>query len=236
MNNKNRGIALLFFNQFEDTDDELFGHENDKKRTKKCLELLGFQVSVFKDYTKEQTINSLIENANLDHKDSDCFLCIFSSHGNEQGFITSDYELIDLTSTIPEIFSGDNSLVGKPKLFFIDACRGPKIMQKVSSLLGAGADSRANTPEICDIMIYYSTISKYVSIDTGNGSIFIQTLVQIFNQFGKKKQLTDMVTLINQEIANIRAIELVDPNTKTIYKAKQMSTIVENSLTKRVFF
>jgi hypothetical protein len=109
-------------------------------------------------------------------------------------------------------------------------------MQKASSLLGAGADSRANTPEICDIMIYYSTISKYVSIDTVNGSIFIQTLVQIFNQFGIKKQLTDMVTLINQEIANIRAIELVDPDTETIYKAKQMSTIVENSLTKRIFF
>jgi hypothetical protein len=61
------------------------------------------------------------------------FLCVFSSNGIDKGFKAIDGEIFDLTSEIFEILSGQNSLVGKSNLFFIDACRGDKIMKAIQS-------------------------------------------------------------------------------------------------------
>jgi hypothetical protein len=60
-----------------------------------------------------------------DHECHDCFVCFIMSHGNN-GFITG------LDGQIPRIekwrscFRPDKcpGLIGKPKLFFLQACRG----------------------------------------------------------------------------------------------------------------
>jgi len=239
MNHKYRGIALLFLNKFQNTKYPISGHEEDKEQTKNCLENLGFIVTVHENKTAKETIDLLTKNAKADYSNADCLLCVFSSHGNESGFVANDMQSIDLTSTILEIFPGNKSLIRKPKLFFINACRGDKIMQQAKSFLGTGTGpgpgSVASTPEICDIMIYYSTLPKYVSFGNVTGSRFIQAFVEVFNEYGKKEQLMDMVTRINQKIANL-VLTYKDKKGISHFNCKQMSTLVEYSLTKRVFF
>ncbi len=221
MNNNNRGYALLFLNEFAGTVDKLRCHDSDKASLNSCLSNLGFKVVLLENLTKQQTIDQLNKYAGRDHSNKDCFLCVFSSHGNEAGFMTSDRKLIDLTSEIPQIFSGKSSLNGKPKLFFIDACRGRKELGKVKITTGNGAaTNQLYIPEVCDIMIYYSSLYKYGSAGFSSGSLFIQSFVKVFDQYGKKVQLMDLVTRTNYEVAsNI-----------------QMPTLGEYSLRKRIFF
>ena len=60
--------------------------------------------------------------AAYDHSDCDCFGCAILSHGRE-GFVYATDRLIPLEAlTVP--FKGDRcpTLVGKPKLFFIQVC------------------------------------------------------------------------------------------------------------------
>jgi hypothetical protein len=83
---------------------------------------------VHENKTSQETIDLLNHYAEADYIDADCFLCVFSSHGNKAGLLASDHKLFDLTSIILEIFTGNKSLIGKPKLFLINACRGDKIM------------------------------------------------------------------------------------------------------------
>ncbi len=241
MNHKKR-IAALFLNEFkEDTTHKIPGHDQDKKHTKKCLEQFGFRVDVHENKNKKETIDLLKEYASDDYSDADCFLCVFSSHGNEEGFETSDEKLIDLTSIILRIFTGNKSLNGKPKLFFIDACRGEKIMGTLENEplpelnTAKGATKETSIPKICDIMIYYSTVPKYVSFTSSSGSKFIQAFLEVLNEYGKKEQLIDMVTRINQKIANY-VLNFEDENRIQHFNCKQMSTLVEYSLRKRVFF
>jgi hypothetical protein len=85
-------------------------------------------------------------------------------------------------------------------------------------------------------MIYYSTVHKYLSFGDINGSTFIEAFVEVFNKHGKKEQLMDMVTRINQKIAALPPFQYIDPDTKSTHNAKQMPTIAECSLTKRIFF
>ena len=57
-----------------------------------------------------------------DHSDCDCFGCAILSHGRE-GFVYATDRLIPLEAlTVP--FKGDRcpTLVGKPKLFFLQVC------------------------------------------------------------------------------------------------------------------
>ena len=57
--------------------------------------------------------------AKSDHSDSDCFMCVFLTHG-EDGIIYGRDGTVDLQE-IFDLFRGENcpTLIGKPKLFLI---------------------------------------------------------------------------------------------------------------------
>ena len=231
MNHNNRGFALLFLNEFAGTQYKRPAYKADKKNLEECFSQMEFKIVLLENKTKQQTIDELNKYAkNINHENADCFLCVFASHGSEKGFMTSDMQSIDLTSKILEIFSGDNSLAGKPKLFFINSCRGGKIMQEADSMTGAGPDSVTSTPEICDILVYHSTVHKYVSFTSQNGSNFIIELVKAFNKYHTKLDLMRIIQRASDEISNI------DFSYEQTLKNKQMFTIEPCCLRKNVFF
>ncbi|KAL5009259.1 hypothetical protein ScPMuIL_014840 [Solemya velum] len=107
----------------------------------KNIPKLGFLVRKYHDLTTTKVIKVLEEAANRhDHSKSDCFVCAFSSHGQEKPraetgmhkaivqvmehyIYTRDSEI--RTSDIISMFDDKNcpSLKNKPKLFFVQACR-----------------------------------------------------------------------------------------------------------------
>lgn len=54
------------------------------------------------------------------HGDADCFVCVLMSHGDRDGIYGTDNKPLRIKD-ITSLFKGDKceSLVGKPKLFFI---------------------------------------------------------------------------------------------------------------------
>ena len=66
---------------------------------------------------------TLISVAQQDHSDADCFVCIILSHGR-QGYVYGTDGLVMIES-LTKHFKGDvcESLAGKPKLFFLQACK-----------------------------------------------------------------------------------------------------------------
>jgi caspase 7 len=62
----------------------------------------------------------------MNHTDNDCLVFVVMTHGKPNRLVARDcdYKLKELW----EPFVGDNcrSLIGKPKLFFLQACRGSK--------------------------------------------------------------------------------------------------------------
>ena len=59
------------------------------------------------------------------HRDSNCFLMLIISHGTADNFLLDrdGNKTWNIESLVTEICDVDD-LVGKPKLFFIEACRG----------------------------------------------------------------------------------------------------------------
>ena len=119
----------------------------DLQKTKQIATKLGFRIfnsNNCRNLTKKETITVLRESQNLDHSDSDCFMFVISTHGLEMPnprvkgkldhvIVCADDQLI-YTSNILDLFSERNcpTLKNKPKLFFIQACRGKSVIFPLS--------------------------------------------------------------------------------------------------------
>ena len=86
---------------------------------------MQFQCHVYTDQSKDQMIGNVESFANMpEHKESEMCVVIFMSHGNKD-FITSRDGIKVSLSSLLDKFTKTNcpSLIGKPKVFIIQACR-----------------------------------------------------------------------------------------------------------------
>ncbi|KAK3586007.1 hypothetical protein CHS0354_033124 [Potamilus streckersoni] len=135
---KHRGLALVIVNNKFNVPHLLdrSGAENDLKNMKKLFTKLAFAVKIYENLGVEQMIKTLKKAASNKKflKDSDYFVCVISTHGEEikdttlaskQTTVQHDLYGIDgmpiYTSDVTTLFNMSNcpALAGKPKLFFI---------------------------------------------------------------------------------------------------------------------
>lgn len=165
----------------------------------------------------------------MDHSKNDCIVITILSHGELNKIFSRDdsYHI----SLITSFFTDENcpSLKGKPKIFFIQACRGgqkdfgytmefssSERLRRVDMGSYEEVDVTAtgimhsqfyepemvhNPPNHPDFLIVRSTMPNYVSIrNTQNGSWFIQDLCTQLNKYGNELDMLTLLTLVNREV------------------------------------
>ncbi|KAK3586005.1 hypothetical protein CHS0354_033122 [Potamilus streckersoni] len=136
--NKHRGLAVVIVNETFDCKGlkERRGADKDLINMKTLFNKFGFRVKAYKNLSKKKMQDKL-DRAALKmkfHKESDCFVCVISTHGEEMKHThgqetTTQNALFGTdggyiyTSDITRQFRNCCELEGKPKLFFIQACR-----------------------------------------------------------------------------------------------------------------
>ncbi len=124
---------------------------------------LGFGVQIHRNLNYADVMHVLDEVAIvMDHSDSDCFVLFLLSHGN-LGTVYA-YDAPYPTQKLWEPFTADRapSLVGKPKLFFLQACQGSEMDVGVGvTETDSGAFASYKVPIHSDFLISQSTIGKY---------------------------------------------------------------------------
>ncbi|CAH1239456.1 MFHAS1 [Branchiostoma lanceolatum] len=122
-----RGLALIISNtSFTDQTRNRLGGEKDLDRLRTICEKLKLQQEIREDLTAQQIEAAANDVSRRDHSDFDCFVLFLLSHGTEDGVQGTDGQHVSVDSIISS-FQACQSLVGKPKLFFIQACRGADI-------------------------------------------------------------------------------------------------------------
>lgn len=178
----------------------------------------------------------------MDHTDADCLLIIVMSHGDNGKIFAKDKEYP--TRILWEHFSARNciTLAGKPKLIFIQACRGqglhPSHILHYKANLQEDAsnidDVFYTIPTMADILVMYSTMEGFYSWrDPQNGSIFIQALVRQLTKLHSTRDLLSILTFVNREVA----IDFTSqtPDLPQFSGRKQMCSIV-SMLTRLLYF
>ncbi|MCI4384339.1 hypothetical protein PGIGA_G00037550 [Pangasianodon gigas] len=216
------------------------GTDRDAGELFKCFKNLGFDVFIYNDQTCDKMKGILKKVSEEDHTDSSCFACILLSHG-EEGMIYGTDRAMPIKN-ITSLFRGDmcKSLVGKPKLFFIQACRGSEFDDGIQTDSGTPHDSletdanpRHKIPVEADFLFAYSTVPGYYSWrNPGRGSWFVQALCNVLNESGKQLEILQILTRVNYMVATSFESWSEDPR----FTEKKQIPCVVSMLTKELYF
>ncbi|XP_070545004.1 caspase-3-like [Ptychodera flava] len=182
------------------------GTNLDRDNIKKTFIGLGFNVKTSDNLKVREMHEKLQKLSSKDHSDSDCVVVAILSHGDD-GIIYGT----DGTTRVEELteyFSEENckTLVGKPKLFFLQACRGTEfddgVVLKSSPDQTDAAPVPQRLPVQIDFLICYSTVPGYYSWrNPKNGSWFIQAICKVFDRYGKDMDVLQMMTKVSKTVA-----------------------------------
>ena len=238
MDHKNRGHCLIFdieqFNPARKLPRRL-GSQVDSSGLYNLFRAMSFDVKIFKDISAKEIRYQLEYFAkDVDHSDNDCFVCVILTHGEHGQLWGSDARFpIEMMFNF---FTGDNcpTLVGKPKVFFVQACQGEKLDHGVP-VIAEAYDSSATyykIPTHADFLIAYSTLPGFYSWrNTSEGSWFIQAVVKILGAYHNEVDLLTMLTIVNHHVAYYKS-----SNATTLeFNDKKQVPCITSMLTRRLF-
>ncbi|XP_016122646.1 caspase-7-like [Sinocyclocheilus grahami] len=243
MSNRRVGKCIIINNKNFDVKTGMnvrSGTDRDAGELFNCFTNLGFEVTIYNDQTCKNMQWLLKKVSEVDHSDSSCFACILLSHG-EEGMIYGTDGAMPIKS-MTSLFKGDmcKSLVGKPKLFFIQACRGSEFDDGVQTDSGppndtieTDANPRHTIPVEADFLFAYSTVPGYYSWrNPGRGSWFVQALCNVLDEFGKQLEIMQILTRVNYMVATNFESWSEDPR----FSEKKQIPCVVSMLTKELYF
>uniref|UniRef100_H2YT45 Caspase family p20 domain-containing protein n=1 Tax=Ciona savignyi TaxID=51511 RepID=H2YT45_CIOSA len=127
MNRAKRGMAIIINNEnfhYTTRMNKRSGTDVDARNLNRICLKLGFDVQVYKDLKCIDLLQVVDNVARKDHTGSDCCFFAFLSHGDD-GVVYGTDGIVQI-KVIVDQFRGDTcpTLVGKPKIFMFQACRG----------------------------------------------------------------------------------------------------------------
>nr|QDF63028.1 caspase-3A [Dugesia japonica] len=178
------------------------GTDEDFKSLKQVFTKLGFKVENYKNFKKDEICSNLRElSERKELKDVSILVCIILTHGAD-GIIYGIDGPIEL-DRIFGYFKGDKcrKLIGKPKVFLFQACRGEKFDKGVVAD-GFFQTSLEKIPVEADFLIGYSTVAGYFSWRNGrNGSWYIQALCRELERSAQSMELIQLLVNVNNYVA-----------------------------------
>ena len=253
MNRKPHGWCLIINNvNFTCGLKDRVGSDVDAKNLQSLFLKFQYNVKTVRNLTGGALKETLFKFAKQeDHKSADSVVVCILTHGLRGQVYGVDGLLIPI-SDLTSMFNGHQAkhLVGKPKMFFIQACRGGEYDYGTDQ--SDGADSLAaiktteqilddiysvdepdsyfdpkSLPVEADFLLAYATVPGYVSWrNSEKGSWFIQALVEVFRDEAKKEDAVSMLVKVNGKVAR---------EFQSLNRGKQMPAPVV-MLTKKVFF
>lgn len=161
---------------------------------------LNFDVEIFVDRTTAQLTELLRYWGGYDYSDHNVFVLFMLSHGSDSYVYTTDGKIS--TNDLLAPFMANLTLVGKPKLFFVQAFQAG-----VRQLYSHDDDSMILIPTHADILIMSPCISGSVRREqTGDASFFLQSLCQALRQHCLQGRLDilNIVARVSREVVGLR--------------------------------
>jgi hypothetical protein len=116
------GKAIIIVNETFVNRDPRPGAKADKSLLEKTFEDLGYVVELHENLSAARMLSAVRQAAEKSHGAHDSFVCCISTHGSIRVLQGTDGEVVS-RSELVQIVKQSETLRGKPKIFFIEACR-----------------------------------------------------------------------------------------------------------------
>ena len=233
------GYALIINNIDIDRREKRSGAEHDGAKLAKSLTKLGYKLvdgDVHINCTAGRIKELVTKSLNIDHTSYDSFICCIMSHGDSGYVFGVDDRRIYLHEVERQVMEC-KTLIGKPKIFFVQACRGGTTpdAHKVATDDDHARTGNILLPEACDVFFGYAT-----SPDTkacrfiDDGSWYIIELCKAFDEHPKEDLLT-IVQSAHYEVAMNPSYVYTRMEDGMMKSYKQSPQMV-STLVKKVYF
>ena len=249
-----RGITLIINNASfayhpeHGKQSDRHGSEKDVLLVEKLFEELDFSVKTKRDLSRAQLLDELDDVVCQDHSAYDCFVLWLMSHGRSGEVICSDGISIPI-QTVHDMFSNCSTLNGKPKLFFIQACRGTEEDEgRIVFVDRAAPANESNEPEKVDPVIKlripkqsdflyaFSTVDDHAAFRNKiEGSPFVCCVVEAFRERVAHDHVLDILTVVNHKVSKTDVVRPLSKN-KNKTKICKQTPEVRHTLRKKVYF
>lgn len=243
INRSPRGFCIIINNvKFPYRYGDRFGSDTDAKKLQVLFKKLDFHVLRWDNLTRADMLKLLEEASSADHSDKSCFTLVVLSHGGKDGV----RGVCDKPVSVEEIarpFTADNcsTLMDKPKIFFLVACRGRKYDPGVTRV-GGGIntatrstavkeetdDSGDTIPVLADMLFSYPTPPGFLSYRQESGTWFVESFVKVMerDELAKSMDLVSILTEVNRDVAE---------KYESIDGARKMMPVFTSSLRYKLF-
>uniref|UniRef100_H2YVI9 Uncharacterized protein n=1 Tax=Ciona savignyi TaxID=51511 RepID=H2YVI9_CIOSA len=255
------GLALIVSNSHFLKETGLptrMGAEADKKNLLAVFNQLNFTTILVENSSAKEMEEKIREFSRMsEHRKNDSCAVVLLSHGNKTDIYGSDGLTLRL-ETIIKMFDNVNCplLQNKPKIFFVQSCRGNNTdlgvdisdgrthmnveatdsavavdLPACDVKLRCAVDKRL--PTCSDMIIGYATLLGNTAIrNTAHGSWYIQALVKSIAKHAHDKELLEILTLVNH---SIKSKEGYSSGSADIDQSKEMSEF-QSTLCKKLYF
>ena len=210
------GIAVIINNSNFTCHSDHKGTKFDAENLKRTFRFLNYRIYEYTNCTAVGMVK-IFERLRGIGMDDDSFVCCMLSHGRLGEIIGSDSVGVSIHK-LTDRLSDYNcpGLAGKPKLFFVQACREE-----------GGTEGSSQIKSGKDFLFSYATPPGKVAYrDIEHGSWYISELCKALCRFGRSSQLSDILLRVHDD---------VDKMYKK-YHIHQQFCVYETSLRKSVFF
>jgi caspase 8 len=178
------------------------GSEIDVKRLTDTFTLMGYDVRTpYVDLTKDEFFALLKSIHEADHSLCDSFILCILSHGDEDLLFTYDDAIeVDL---IYEPIRTCTTLLGKPKIFIHQCCRGDRTDKGVKIPSLKESESKLQSlPTNADCVYLFATSPKHKAWRSSkSGSYYIYCLCEAIVQYNGSEDLGNILLTVNAAVA-----------------------------------
>jgi hypothetical protein len=200
-------VLLICISEF-DSKENLPGPKVDKRKMIGLWkEMYGYRVTWNSNnrITKKDFMDMMSSFRNhLGQKDCDALIFVCSSHGTKDGVLCSDGGVVNY-GLILQYFNSMNAhtMVGKPKIFMFDCCRGGNdpFAKSVPPRTHRGVYEQTQFHPDDGMSVLYATTTGYVALDEKEGGTLIRSVFEVFEKnVSHKLCFDDLNKLIQQNV------------------------------------
>jgi len=214
-----RGLCLIINNEKFDFLKERRGSTADATNLKALFTDLGFDVLVKTNLSGIELRQQILSFSNSpNHKKAQMTVVVVLSHGGNGYVLGSDGKQCPNEWILEQFNNGGcPDLMGKPKFFIFQACRGDDEDKGIISGFNRASDVQLNYQSTVetdasgfvprrhatwgDMLIAYATVPGYVANrDVYRGSWFVEAICKVFATHAADKDIREMMDEVSQEM------------------------------------
>ena len=213
MDRQPHGVCLIFNNHkfhhpydMEKAHPARGGANIDQYNLIQTFKYLRYDVVVEENLTAQEMQDAMFEMAKRDHQLHDSFVCCILTHGETNIVHGADSQKVDLLQ-FAATMKLCPSLREKPKLFFIQACRGEAEHKGLEIEKDAGGSNvppniTATIPQEADFFFGYATPTGNAAYRSKrHGSWYISELCKVLAQHAYTHNLSSMMKKVNNQVS-----------------------------------